>query len=426
MAKRSENEILYSMKSINWGFEDYNSSKYPLDLNSIPWYPATFPAPIPKYLIGLLSDPGDLVFDPFGGKGTTAVEALKQRRRFIYNDINPHAVSIMRCLRDAVLQDGDEDRIFTMVSEDRRALHEAAIIGDHQSYRGKDDESVFQKLPESIENDLSSRSIKRDAIYWFHADTLLELIRLFDYTNTFEGIPRQIHKLAFLSILKEVSSQRGHFSYVTDNCKPSEMKYYNAIDAYTEMIDRIQRACADYIRQYVVINKANDLQKMGKLCVIHEGDAKDCSYIPNSYVDLVVTSPPYLCAQDYTLTMRLNDIFFPKEGFGKLPYKEIGPRRMRTRPGIVDSYFNDMQLVIEEIYRVLRDNSFFCLIIGQGKGKVSKGVNVIERIKCFAEKIGFIEFFHTTRNISYRTNRIGGVDKEEIILYRKKTSVTNN
>ena len=43
------------MEKINWDFGDYNTSKYPLDLNSIPWYPATFPAPIPKLLIGLLS-----------------------------------------------------------------------------------------------------------------------------------------------------------------------------------------------------------------------------------------------------------------------------------------------------------------------------------------------------------------------------------
>ena len=98
MVKRTEKEILQSLNKTNWDFEDYSSSRYPLDLNSIPWYPASFPAPIPKYLVGLLSETGDIVFDPFGGKGTTAVEALKQRRKFIYNDLNPHAVLIMRCL----------------------------------------------------------------------------------------------------------------------------------------------------------------------------------------------------------------------------------------------------------------------------------------------------------------------------------------
>ena len=81
-------KIIQTLNKVNWDFSDYNSSKYPLDINSIPWYPATFPAPIPKYLIALLSNKEDFIMDPFGGKGTTLFEALKQDRNCIYNDIN--------------------------------------------------------------------------------------------------------------------------------------------------------------------------------------------------------------------------------------------------------------------------------------------------------------------------------------------------
>ena len=422
MVKRTEKEILQSLNKTNWDFEDYSSSRYPLDLNSIPWYPASFPAPIPKYLVGLLSETGDIVFDPFGGKGTTAVEALKQRRKFIYNDLNPHAVLIMRCLLDAISQDGGEESILRVVSKDRSAMARIASVGARQNYKGKDEKLILEKLPESIDNELSKRRIKRDVIYWFHAETLMELILLFDYINSFDGTAQGIRKLAFLSILKEVSSQRGHFSYVTDNCKPTEMKYYSATDAYIDMIDRVQRACINFIKQYEVINKTHDLQEYRKLCVIHEGDAKNCSYIPDASVDLIITSPPYLCAQDYILTMRLNDFFFPDEGFVNMPFREIGPRRLRTRPGIVTAYFDDMNLALKEMYRVLKDDAFFCLIIGQGKGKVSDGIDVIKKIKQYAEKNGFTELFEATRNINYRTNRIGGVDKEDLILYRKNNS----
>lgn len=422
MVKKSENEILQSLRKINWNFEDYNSSKYPLDLNSIPWYPATFPAPIPKYLIGLLSESGDVVFDPFGGKGTTAIEALKQRRKFLYNDLNPHAVTIMRCLFDAVSQTGGERSILHVVDQDRAAMTDSTTAKSKQNYPGKEDKQVLEKLPHNIESVLADRNIRRDAIYWFHADTLLELIKLYDYINTFTGAEKEVRKLAFLSILKEVSSQRGHFSYVTDNCRPAEMKYYCAINAYIDMIDRIQRACIDFIRQYEAINKTCDLQTVRSLCVIHEGDAKDCSYISDTSVDLIITSPPYLCAQDYILTMRLNDIFFPNEGFANMPFKEIGPRRLRRRPGIAATYFDDMNLTIKEIYRVLKDKAYFCLVIGQGQGKVSDGIDVVKQIKQYTEEIGFIELFETTRNISFRTNRIGGVDKEQLIIYKKNTS----
>ena len=137
-------------------------------------------------------------------------------------------------------------------------------------------------------------------------------------------------------------------------------------------------------------------------------------------VDLIITSPPYLCAQDYTLSMRLNDFFFPNNGFICMPLKEIGPRRLRTKSGIVEDYFSDMKLVLHEIYRVLKMNGFFCLVIGQGKGNVSKGINVIEKVKTLASESGFIEIFNTTRTISYRTNRIGGVDTEDVIVYQKR------
>ena len=141
--------------------------------------------------------------------------------------------------------------------------------------------------------------------------------------------------------------------------------------------------------------------------------------MPDHSVDLIITSPPYLCAQDYILTMRLNEFFFPNEGFESLPFQEIGPRRLRSRAGIVDSYFSDMNSVFRELYRVLKDDSFFCLVIGQGKGKISEHIDVVSELVENAKQIGFSLIFETTRTISFRTNRVGGVDKEHIILFRK-------
>lgn len=406
------------MEKVNWDFGDYNSSKYPIDLNSIPWYPATFPAPIPKFLIGLLSEPEDIIFDPFGGKGTTAVEALKQRRKFIYNDLNPHAVSIMKCLLDAVNQE-DEEAVLRVLEHDKNIFVLTNLGGNDQTYKGKEEQEIYIRLPENINDELTRRNIKKEVVFWFHADTIRELLRLYDYIHEFQGTGYGIRKLAFLSILKEVCSQRGHFSYVTDNCKPKEMKYYNAIDAYLEMLDRIQMACLDFMRQYRVINKASDLKEISENSIVHSGDAKDCSYIADNSIDLIITSPPYLCAQDYILTMRLNDFFFPEDGFVDLPFQEIGPRRLRRRSGIVESYFADMDLVMSELYRVLKRDAYFCLIIGEGQGKVSDGINVVEKVMKNATDVGFEEICKNTRNISYKINRNGGVNKEELILYKK-------
>ena len=52
-------------------------------------YRACFKAELPEWFISRYSAVGDVVYDPFGGRGTTAVQASLQGRRFISNDLNP-------------------------------------------------------------------------------------------------------------------------------------------------------------------------------------------------------------------------------------------------------------------------------------------------------------------------------------------------
>lgn len=52
-------------------------------------YRACFKAQLPRFFIELLTKENDIVYDPFSGRGTTALEAALLNRRFIANDINP-------------------------------------------------------------------------------------------------------------------------------------------------------------------------------------------------------------------------------------------------------------------------------------------------------------------------------------------------
>ena len=81
-------KLIQTLNQINWDFSDYNSLKFPLDINSIPWYPATLPPPIPKFLIALLTKENDIVFDPFMVVGSTAIAALELNRKFCGCEIN--------------------------------------------------------------------------------------------------------------------------------------------------------------------------------------------------------------------------------------------------------------------------------------------------------------------------------------------------
>ncbi len=52
-------------------------------------YRACYKPQLPRLFIDALSGPGDLVYDPFAGRGTTALEAALRGRRLASNDINP-------------------------------------------------------------------------------------------------------------------------------------------------------------------------------------------------------------------------------------------------------------------------------------------------------------------------------------------------
>ncbi|MGH8618845.1 MAG: DNA methyltransferase [Burkholderiales bacterium] len=54
-------------------------------------YRACFKAQLPAFFIGRLTRPGDRVYDPFSGRGTTALEAALHGRRVAANDASPLA-----------------------------------------------------------------------------------------------------------------------------------------------------------------------------------------------------------------------------------------------------------------------------------------------------------------------------------------------
>src|SRR5947208_1823935 len=68
---------------------DWNFPRAGTDIRSVHtvhWFPGNFIPQIPTAFIQILSQPDDLVFDPFGGSGTTAVEAVRLGRRAILSD----------------------------------------------------------------------------------------------------------------------------------------------------------------------------------------------------------------------------------------------------------------------------------------------------------------------------------------------------
>lgn len=58
-------------------------------------HPARFPVELPSFFIKLLTQPGQLVFDPFGGTGTTAVAAEQLGRRWLITELDESYTSAL-------------------------------------------------------------------------------------------------------------------------------------------------------------------------------------------------------------------------------------------------------------------------------------------------------------------------------------------
>lgn len=70
------------------------------ELHSLCSYLAMFPPSIPRVFISWLTDEGDTVYDPFSGRGTTALEACLLGRVGLGSDLNPMAVLLTQAKVD--------------------------------------------------------------------------------------------------------------------------------------------------------------------------------------------------------------------------------------------------------------------------------------------------------------------------------------
>lgn len=394
------------LQKINWDFSDFISRKYPFDLNSIPWYPATFIAPIPRLLVASLSKPGDVVLDPFGGKGTTAIETALQNRIPLYCDLNSFIA-------------GDTEGLFAAIEYALDDRHE--LDKDAESLKTKnlkDDETA---------NIMEQYGINAEIYKWFHNDSANTLIAIVDYIHSQKAIDASgtsmIRKLAFSAILKSASSQTGHFTYVTDNCKPKELVKRDALQLFVDKEVQIEKAAKEFIVQYKLSFPNGNLKSLLKRRQIVTGNAKDLSWIADNSVDLVVTSPPYLCSQDYIKTMRLMNMFFPNsKTFANDVKEEIGARATRygKKEVIVPRFYADMEIVIDNINRVLKNTGVFALVVGQGKSKITADYDIISDLITLTEGKNFELIFQQERHIGSRVIQVGGVDKESVLIFYKR------
>ena len=179
-------------------------------------------------------------------------------------------------------------------------------------------------------------------------------------------------------------------------------------DFVTSYIKNINRMVAS-IKDYIEIKNRLGL-KPGKV-KIEVGDSRDVK-LPDNSIDGIITSPPYSIALDYIQ----NDIHSLKDlGYDVLRMKNdfIGVRG--NGKNRVELYNEDMKKSYSEMYRVLKQNKYAVIVIGNATYQ-GREVKTVEFTIDYMESLGF----KLVKNINKIIFGLYNVMKKENILIFKK------
>jgi DNA modification methylase len=329
-------ETLFTeLKGQDWAFTDDDTRYLTHDLHP---YPAKFIPQIPAQLITRLSMRGDVVFDPFGGSATTAVEAVRLGRRAVSLDANPLSVLIGRVKTGFMTPD---------VRADLKQLI-AAVEGHIISIKTRpstfvDELTQYHKFVPEIPN--------REK--WFSDVAAGEFALLrFLIEQTTSDLSRDTADLAFSRIVVRISNQESETRYVA---VPNNITPTLTLRAYLESLKTVMRRLE---------TASVDLQYADAKFLIGDSRKDLPSALGENSVDLIVTSPPYPNATDYHLyhRFRLFWLGFDPRELGRI---EIGSHLRHQYNGTgFEEYKRDMTFALEGCAKVLQPGRYAVFVAG--------------------------------------------------------------
>src|SRR5208282_5786233 len=202
--------------TIDWDFPG-SASESPF--SAIHWHPARLPSQIVATFIGVLTQPNDLIVDPFVGSGTTAVEAQRLGRRFLGIDLNPVSCLISR----AKTLSTSAGRIATLVNRLRDDA-ECALQG---------------RLGSAVRIPSAPETVQKK---WYTARVLGDLALLWGTIGSYKGRKRMLAETAFSAVLLPVCRETRHWGYVCDNSAPKGGHEGDVLSEYKRVLGRLARA----------------------------------------------------------------------------------------------------------------------------------------------------------------------------------------
>ena len=352
-------------------------------------YRGCFKPQLPAYFIDRLSKPGDAVYDPFSGRGTTAVEAALMSRNVIANDVNPLSAILtrprlevpliasidvrLRAIKLTAKRSNDIDlSMFYHPDTERELLNLRAWLAERQASGAEDDADRWIRM-------VATNRLTGHSPGFFSAYTLP---------------PNQAVSAESQLKINEKTGKAPEYRNVRALILRKSMQLQSDINAAARW--RLQQAAA----------QAQFLQ----------GPAAATAGIAADSVQLTVTSPPFLNVVQYAKDNWL------RCWFNGLDAEAIG--RGITMATTVEEWSAEMLAVLQELFRVTRSKGWVAFEVGEvqrGAVKLEEAVlplGLAAGFRCEAILINTQKFTKTS-NIWGIGNNERGTNSNRIVMLQK-------
>jgi len=352
-------------------------------------YRACFKPQLPRFFVERLTKPGDVVYDPFMGRGTTLVEAALLGRVPWGNDINPLSLT------------------FTRPRLSPPALREVAVrleqidLTDHDA------------LPAELE-------------VFYHPETLREICALKKYFRMRTAGGKALHPidewLRMVALNRLTGHSPGFFSVYTlppnQAVSVESQRKINAKRKQTPTRRDVVKLILKKSKQLLgdcTADVRHTLQSVAKQARFTNASADATKKLPANSISLVVTSPPFLDVVQYA-----------DDNWLRCWFLGIDPKSVKlTVPKKLEAWRESMTGVFRELHRLLKPGGHIAFEVGEvhsGKTKLEEhvlpcGIAVgLEPVLVLIND----QQFTKTANCWGVNNNAKGTNTNRIVLFRKR------